>query len=527
MRMAAALFETLTVIDPATLEPAAGAATFPPEISEDGLTYTFHLQPEGRWSNGDAVTAHDFVFAWRRVLEPVTAADYVQLLFVIDNAEAYYRGQIDARTIPDEQASLSAAGSPPTYRGIVRSEPIPFEQVGIRAVDEHTLEVRLRGPVPYFLDLTSMITFAPLHRATLERFEQRLPDGTVRYDPRWYRTENLVGNGAFRLAEWLPRQVMRFERSETYWNRANVPSRYVEVVAVEDRNTAFMLYESGDVDLMPFMPPPRIARTLYEYTRTGRRDDVFVESMFGTYFFKINVLRSPTDDRRVRRALSMAIDREAIVSQVRGYGERATSVLVPEGTGEYVSPEGVSFDPAGARALLASAGYDDPGSMDAVELLFNHDPTGNHLHIAEAVKQMWQEHLGITVQLRSIDRPSLRMRLKELNYSICRAGWYGDYWDPMTFLELFVTAHGEGGNNDTGFANQEYDGLIRQAMFEADAVRRNALLARAERMLVVEHAVVIPLFTYVEMYLYDPDRLEGMWVNRRGVLPLQYLERTP
>jgi len=503
MRAASALFEGLTTINPRTLQVEAAQAYYPPEISEDKTTYRFHIRPEAKWSTGRAVVADDFVFAWKRVLDPLTGSPYVQLMFNIRNARRYYQG-------------LAGQG-----------ERIEFDQVGVKALSRDTLEVQLEAPVAYFLDLTSFITFVPVARENLEPFAKRLADGRVVYDSDWTLPQHLITNGPFLLREWKMRQRMRFERNELYWDRRRVGSRYVDLVGVEDRATAWRLYDSGQADLMPFMPPGRIADVLLKQQADGRREDVHAVRAFGTYFYRLNVKKPPLDDVRVRRALAMAIDKRAIAEKVRGHGEKVADSFVPPGTGDYVSPEGLPFDPDRARRLLAEAGYPQGRGAPTIEILFNVDPVGGHRDTASAVKQMWQENLGLTVELRALDRSSFWEKVKNLDYMVARGGWWGDYYDPMTFLDMFVTAPPQGGNNDTGFSDPRYDELVGLAAVEPDAVKRNALLQEAERILVCQQAPIIPVYHYVEMYLFDPKRVGGVWPNSRSIIPLKYLYLRP
>ncbi len=516
IRVADLLFDGLTQYDPKTLENIPCIAERW-QIGDGGRTYTFHLRRDARWSNGDPVTAHDFAWSWKRILDPDTAADYVYLMFVIRNAQRYNEGLACSAESPARQGELKAKGK--------FAEPIPFDEVGVKAIDDHTLRVELVAALPYFLDLTSFITFKPVHPRTIEKFTIREAGRVVDFDTDWYsKPESLVCNGPYRLESWVQRQYARFHKRPDYYDAARVPSEYIEILPVEDRSTAFKMYDAGEADLMPFSPPRRLAERLIEISKQGRRDDVHLSMSFGTYFYRFNTKRKPFDDRRVRIAFARAVDRDLITRRLCWLGERPAASLVPPGTRDYVSPQVPSFDPKVARKLLTEAGYPAGEGLPVIEIMFNKDQS-THQAVAESIKDMWQRFLGAQVELLSIDRGTLRQKVQSLDYSVSRGGWYGDYNDPITFLDMFMTApEGGGGNNDTGFSDLEYDSLITQATRESDPKRRDALLHRAEQILVVEQMPILPLYYYAEMYLFRPD-VKGFYPNRMGINPLRWTGR--
>lgn len=518
IRVADLLFDGLTQVHPKTLEniPCIAESW---ETSPDGKTYTFHLRHNATWSNGDPVTARDFLWSWQRILEPDTKADYVYLMFVIQNAQRYSEGRVCALETPERQAELKVKGK--------FLEPIPFEDVGIKVLDDYTLRVELVAALPYFLDLTSFITFKPVHRPTIEKFTIRQDGRVVDYDTDWYtQPRNLVCNGPYVVDEWVQRQHMRFHRRADYYDVAKIRSEYLEILPVEDRSTAFKIYDQGEADILVFSPPRRLAEQLIDLSKQGKRDDVHISTMFGTYFYRFNTKRKPFDDPRVRIAFSRAVDRELITKRLCWQGETPAVSLVPPGTRTYVSPKMPGFDPDAAKKLLAEAGYPDGQGLPAIEIVFNKDQS-THQAIAESIKDMWAKYLGAQVELSSVDRGTVRQKVQALDYSVARGSWYGDYNDPITFLDLFITAaEGGGGNNDTGFANPEYDRLIRQAMVESDTQRRNSLLQRAEEILVIEQMPIMPVYYYGDIYLYRPE-VKGFWLNRMGINPLRYVEVSP
>ncbi len=514
IRAADLLFDGLTQTHPRTLENIPCIAERW-DLSEDGKTYTFHLRRDATWSNGDRVTAHDFAWSWQRVLDPETAADYVYLMYVIRNAQRYNEGRACSLEPLPRQAELKVKGK--------FVEAMPFDQVGIKAMDDYTLRVELVAALPYFLDLTSFITFKPVHRPTIEKFTIRQDGRVVDVDTDWYlQPGNLVCNGPYVLESWVQRQYMRYVKRAGYYDAEKIPSQRIEILPISDPSTAFKMYDQGEADIMPFPPLRRVSEALIRRAEQGRRDDVHVSLKFGTYFYRLNTQRKPFDDPRVRMAFSRAIDRELLTRRLCWLGEKPATSLVPPGVRGYESPTMAGFDPEAARKLLAEAGYPAGKGLPVVGIMFNKE--ASHQAIAESIKDMWSKYLGATVELLSLDRGSLRQKVQSLDYSAARAGWYGDYLDPITFLDMFMTApEGGGGNNDTGFSNPEYDHLITEAMRESDAKRRNGLMRRAEEILVVEQLPIIPLYYYADMYLFRPE-VKGFWPNQMGINPLRWAE---
>lgn len=493
IRVANALFEGLLSYEPTEGRLAEGVAHLPPEISQDQRIYTFHLRSEAKWSDGSPVTAADFVWSWQRVLQPAVAADYVQHFFLIQNAEAYWLG----------------------LQG--RGPAVDFEQVGIRALDAHRLEVRLRASCAYWLDLMAFVAFFPVHRPSVQPFARKLPTGLLDYDSGWALPGQLVGNGPFVLAAHQRNRRIRLQRNLHYWDREHVPSEVLEIIPVEEANAAFRIYESRQAEIMTFSPPQLIRADLLQQMGV-QRQDVHSVGVFGTHFFRFNTRKPPLDDPRVRRALCRAVDRDKIARQVLRGGQRATAFLVPAGTGDYVSPQGLGFDPAAAREQLADAGYTDGAALGEIEILYNIQDEQEL--IASAIKQMWEQNLGVRSVLVTQERLVFTDSLRSLNYQVARGGWFGDYFDPMTFLELFTS---DNGNNDTGFAHPRYDQLIAKARDEPDSGKRNQYLHQAETILVQQQCPILCLWNYAEMQLYDPQRVAGYYLNPRLRNPFKYV----
>jgi len=477
-RLAAAVLEGLTVYDPRDLSPRPGVAERW-EVSKDRRTYTFHLR-RCSWSNGDSVTAHDFVYAWRRVLSPKTGAQYAyQLYDYIENAKRFYKGEI-----------------------------ADFGRVGVRALDDRTLRVHLTGPTPYFLDLTSFMTYLPVHRGCVET-----------HGFRWTRPDNIVTNGAFRLKEWRLNEKIRLEKNPDYWDVANVQLDTIDALAIDSRNTTFNLYATGGADLITDVPLPLIG-----ILRT--RPDFHSSASLTTYFYRFNVTRPPFDDARVRKALALAIDKAAIVRHITRGGEIPARAFVPPAMPGYRGPQGLGCDPEQARRLLAEAGYPGGKGFRQIEILFNTSEA--HRHIAEVIQQMWTEQLGIRAVLLNQEWGAYMHSMKSQQYDVARSVWIGDYTDPNTFLDMFVTG---GGNNRTGWSHAGYDALIRRAATELDLRRRMELLSEAEAILVEQELPIAPIYYAASHMMYRPH-VKGVYPNAREVFVLKFVRvdrtsRTP
>lgn len=477
--MALQLFEGLLSPHPQTLEPLPGVAESW-EVSDDGLVYTFHLR-ESHWSNGDPVTSRDFVYAWKRVLTPATTSSYAYQLFYLENAEAYYN-----QDNPDWESERVT----------------DWDQVGVKALDDHTLEVTLHSPCPYFLHIARFQTLMPVHRATVEA-----------HGDRWTRPEHMVNNGPFLLKSHRINDRIILERNPLYYDANTVLLDEVHAYAIEDQNTAWQKYMAGELDEVA-VPLPLI-------DVAKQRDDYTSEDMLATYFYRFNVTRKPFDDARVRQALNLCVEREAICEEILKAGQKPATTIVPPVLEEYESPQGLGYDAERARRLLAEAGYPNGEGWPEVTLLYNTSEA--HKTIALRVTRHWEEELGIRVTLENKEWKVFLEDLDNLNYDIARASWIGDYPDPNTFLNMWVT---DGGNNRTGWSHERYDALIEQANLETDAQRRLALLREAEEILCVEELPIIPVYTYRVVRLLRPH-VQGWYNNFQAHHPLKYVSIEP
>jgi len=452
-----ALFEGLIGEDPHDLSPVPGVAARW-EVSDDGLRYTFHLRADARWSNGAPLTAADFLASYRRVLSPTLGADYASSLFLVQNAQAYHRQLCD------------------------------FADVGFAAPSPHTLVITLDHPVPHFLALLAQPVWFPVYLPALEKTGQPYARGNS-----WTRPENFVGNGPFVLTEWKPDRRIVVERNLQYWDVHSVRLAAIHFHPSSSVEAEERAFRSGQVHLTESLPLSKIE----SYAR-NHPELLHIEPFLDTYFYRLNVTRPILNDAKVRRALSLAIDREAIVGLTAGKQRVATS-FTPLGLAGYTPPTTVRYDPTAARTLLAEAGYENGHGLPTLELSINN--SGNHRIIAEAVQAMWQRELGLRVSIVNMEQKTLLSQRRALDYQILRSDWAGDYLDPMTFLEIFSSTSG---NNHTGWSSADYDALLHRAARTQNPTARYELLARAEEILLRE-APIIPIYYYTTVRLISPS----------------------
>jgi oligopeptide transport system substrate-binding protein len=470
----AALFEGLAQYDPETNRPIPAVAERW-EVAPDNLTWTFHLRSNAKWSNGDPVTAKDFVFAYQRMLSPNLAAEYAYELFNLKNGQAFYRGQVT-----------------------------DFTQVGAHAPDDRTLVLFLEQPLPYLAAMVCHHTWYPLHRPTLEKFGRVDQRGNA-----WTRPGNLVGNGYFNLAEWKPNQYVRGVKSQTYWDRDHVRLNEVYFYPIESEDSEERSFRSGQLHATSTMPISKIA--VYEKAHS---EFFHPHPFFATFFLRFNTTRPPLNDFSVRRALSLAIDRERFVRDVLRGHQIAAGHLTPPMTGGFAPTPDVRFDLPTARGLLAEAGFPEGKGFPHLEILYN-TTEANRL-ICEALQQMWRTGLGVDIGLLNQESKLQSDSMRRLDYEVGRYAWIGDYLDPSTFLDLML---GDGGNNQTGWKNAEYDRLVLEADHAPDPVRRDALYQRAEQIL-ADEAPIAPVYFYTRNNLIRPE-VKGWFGNLLDVHPLK------
>ncbi len=454
-----ALFEGLVGEHPRDLSPVPGMANRW-EISADRMTYTFHLRPDAVWSNGDPLTAHDFVASWKRVLTPELAADYASLLYVLSGAEAYHK-----RSSND------------------------FDEVGVKALDDHILRVDLEYPAPYFLSLLQHWMWYPVHLDSIKAVGSPYSRTTP-----WARPGTLVSNGPFVLESWQNRERIVVTKNPDYWDANTVRLNAIHFHPFEGVDTEERAFRSGQIHLTDALPIAKI-----DAYRNDTPELLRIDPYLGTYFFRLNTRKPPLDKVEVRRALSLALDRETIVKQVLRDSQIPASTLTPDGTAGYRSPTGLDFDLERARALLAEAGYPQGQGAPPIELLYN--TSENHRLVAEALQSMWSQHLGLIIELRNMENKTVLESRRVGDYEMLRSVWIADYVDPASFLDVFKS---DSGNNYTGWGNAEYDRLLFQADRTTDPDARFDLLREAETLLLAE-APIVPLYSFTHVFAIQPS----------------------
>ncbi|TWT32384.1 Periplasmic oligopeptide-binding protein precursor [Posidoniimonas corsicana] len=554
------IFECLVQLDPETRQALPGVAESW-EVSEDGRTYTWRLRDDARWSNGDPVTAHDFYYTYRRFLDPLTSAKYAQAMWHVKNGERYTlgasvlkpgdkvevelheapdgalphaRGQVlrgelkaierDSQFRDEEVTSkdfakqhtlvLDVEGAERRFRMTGRTEQsdewepckavlLDFSEVGVRVVDDHTLVTELSNPTPFWPELIGFYAMSPVNQTCIETHGW----------PDWTAPENIVTNGPYRIQFRRIRDRIRLVKSDNYWDRDNVALEVIDALVVDSLITAFNLYETGQID-WSYTNPKLINRELLK--EQPPRPDFNPARQLATYYYNFNTTREPLNDVRVRKALALALDRDQILDTV-GAGEPPAYSLVPPGMPGYTSQECAANNVEEARRLLAEAGYPEGVGFPRLEILYN-SGAEEHETIAELVRKQWQERLGISISGRKEEWGTYLSNSAQLNYDICRRSWIGDYLDPNTFLDMYVSNNG---NNQSGYAVPEYDALIAAAAAETDPEKRMRILEQAERML-MDAQPLLPVYTYVSSNLVRP-KIRGFYNNLQDSHPLRRL----
>ncbi|MBP1935052.1 peptide ABC transporter substrate-binding protein [Ammoniphilus resinae] len=435
------------------------------KISDDQKVYTFTLRKDATWSNGDPVTAGDFEFAWKYALAPSTSSESAYILYYLEGASAYNLSQ---ETDPAKLQALA-------------------DQVGVKALDERTLEVRLAEPTPFFLDLITHYTFFPINRRVQKE------------NKGWAESaETFVSNGPFQFSTWEPNKSIVLRRNESYYDREKVKLDGIDFSVEEDSEKVWQRYLAGDLDVAYPLPPDVISQ---------KNPEMKVVPDLSTYFYRFNTTRKPFHNPKIRKALAMAIDREELIHDALQGGEEPAYGMVPpgvldaQGNVDFQEKSGELFgeEVSTTRKLLAE-GLKEEGleSLPTFTLLFNRDD--GHEKIAEEIARMWKENLGVESVL---EQESLDVKLEReaaLDFDLIRTSWIGDFADPVTFLQLF---HSKSQKNYTGWAHVEYDQLIDDSLVEKDPAERMKKLHRAEQIL-MEEMPIIPVYFYTKTYAAKP-----------------------
>ncbi len=460
-RILNALFEGLVCADTKTLEvkPAIAQRW---EISADSLTYTFYLDKRAKWSDGSQLTANDFVFAWLRALRPSISAQYATMLYRIKNAEV-----------------------------IAKGEEQNFSKFGAKAIDKHTLQVQLEKPCPYFLSLLYHNIFFPLPEKILKKFGADKAPNAV-----WTKPENIVSNGAFVLKNWSINNKVSVRRNPHYREPSLIKLNGIDFLPIANINTEDRAFRARQLHLTDSICPHRIKNILKNSPEQFRSD-----KWLGVYYYIFNTTVKPFDDPRVRKALSFAIDRNAIINNFLKAKQEPAYTFVPEGCGAMKSSEKIERrqNVKRARELLAQAGYPNGEGFPKIKITYN--VSEQHKPIAEAIQQMWKRELNINAELYNLSWPAYLAARRAKDFEVARASWIGDFAEPETFLEMFTS---DSGLNHSAWKNKNFDELLKRAENAKSKKERLHLLSQAEELM-LEHAPVMPIYFYSKVYQISPD----------------------
>jgi oligopeptide transport system substrate-binding protein len=522
-RIVGGIFEGLTRLHEKSLEPLPGVAERW-EISDDKKTYTFHLRKNARWSNGEPVTARDFLYSLRRFLDPQTSAEYAYQAWYLTNARRYTQGAkgIAPGDAVEVELNERPEGALPFARGEVLhgklvsidgddkqrtfvveidaktrrfragdADDVPagvepcnqvlldFREVGIKALDDYTIEMHLDNPTPYWLELLAYHAMLPANQKCIETYGS----------PAWTYAENIVSNGPYRVAFRRIRDRIRLVKNEHYWDPDRAQFNVIDALSVSTQSTMYNLFATKKVDWITDSPPV----VLRELIKSGTAKDEFAPRPYlGTYYYLLNTKKKPLDDRRVRCALALALDREEITRTATGSGEVPAYSLVPLGIPGYTPAKFGEENVKEAQRLLAEAGYPNGRGFPKLEILYNTHQA--HQTIAQLVRKQWEKNLGITASTRNEEWGSYQTSVRQMEFDAARRAWIADYIDPNSHLDLMVT---DGENNNTGWSNAKYDRLIAAAHAESDDTKRLELFRNAERI-VMDEMPIIPIYYYVD-----------------------------
>lgn len=476
-------FETLLNVDENNQIVPGQAESY--DMSDDGLTYTFHLRKGLKWSDGSALTAKDYVYAWKRLADPNTAAPYaLDMLGQVKGYEAASKGDLDA--------------------------------LGVSAPDDDTFVVELATPCVYFNKLVTHSSMVPVQKATIE----------ANGDEWSLKPETYVSNGPMKMIEWVPGSHITLAKNDNYWNADKVTLNTLKFVLMENANASYSAYQTGEVSMIKDVPTDEIP-SLRDHP------DFHVDPIMGTYYISFQTQKKPFDNPDVRMALSLAIDRDYAANTVmQGTYSPATNFVGPgisdaepgssfeavtkkNNGGDFFNVSNHAADVAKAKELLAKAGYPDGKGFPTVEYMTN--DSGYHKALAEYLQNCWKETLGINMDIKVVEWSTFTPTRRSGDFEIARNGWVYDYDDPSNMLNLFRTG---GGNNDGKYSNPDFDKLIDDANSTADVKDHYAKLHQAENLL-LKDAVMAPIAYYNDFYLMD-TKLKGVWHSPYGYWFFQY-----
>lgn len=470
------MYEGLVRVDENSKEVPGVAESWEP--SNNGLTYTFHLRKDAKWSNGDPVTAGDFVFAWQRVLDPKTtpAPAYAYQLFYLKNAEDYNSGKIT-----------------------------DFSQVGVKAIDDYTLQVDLANPTPYFVNLTSFYTYFPVHKS-------------VKDNAKWATDPStMITNGPFTLTGLVTGQSMEFTKNPTYWDANDIKLSTIKATVVNSAATEVLSYESGELDRAG-QPNGNIPADQIPILKDKYKDELHIDPVASLYYYEFNTKAKPFDNAKIRKAFSMAISRQDIVDKVTLAGQVPAFGLIPPGINgaektyreEY--PENYFTEDVAQAKQLLQEGMQEEGITTLPPITLTYNTDDNHKKIALAITDMWKKNLGVDVKIENQEWGVFIKNRQSGDFQVARAGWVPDYNDPMTFIDMWTT---KSGNNDIKLNDPTYDSLVADAYKNPDNKARMEDFHKAEQILIGDQMGIMPIYYYVNPALVKPY-LKGVTLDYSG-----------
>jgi oligopeptide transport system substrate-binding protein len=516
-------------------------------VSDDGLVYTFHIRDDARWSNGAKVTAHDFRYAWMRLLTPDTASDYSNFFYSIDGAKEFW----DLRT---EQLKNK------TVLSLAQISTMFNERVGINIPSDKTIQITLTKPVPYFLDQLALAVCSPVYRPAVEGWvltqEEELSliedgwysvepppflhrtwisvdenSGRIKQQYYWARPGTLVSNGPFILEDWRYKRDMWLVRNPFYHSPELTSIDSIQGITISDANTSVLAFEGGQVDWLNGVNVDYQSDMLKQRA-DGNRVNIHAFPTFGTDFFSFNCRPTLSDGSLnpfsiagVRRAFVLATNRESIVTHATRLHEPVVNSFVPPNSiVGYGAVDGLGFDPIRAVEELAATGWKDrdgDGEVEdvdgnpfpVIDLLYTTN-TPRYKWVSLELRDQWEKTLGIRVELRGTDNKFFSADLRSGNFMVARGRWYGDYGDPTTFLDVFRS---DNGNNDRGYKNPEIDAALDAAASELNPEKRMAMLRDVEEKLFTVEVPMVVICQLLQLYMYDPEHVSGLTSHPRLV----------
>jgi len=457
IKILSALFEGLTGQDPNDLSPTPAAAESW-KVSEDGTSYTFNLRKNSTWNNEEQLIAGDFEYAFQRILTPRVAAPNAYLLFVIKNAKDFHNGSIG------------------------------WEKVGVNTIDDNTLHIELENPTPYFLKLLSHPAWFPLHKESLSKLGD--PFGRA---SGWTHSEDFISNGPFNLSAWKVNEYVHVSRNEMYWDNSISQLNEIFFYPTESREAEERSFRAGQLHVTEAVPVSKVG-----FYRKNNNSSFHIDPYLGTYYLQLNTRKPPLSDPRVRKALSLAINRSMIVDQITQGRQQPAWHFTPPGTGGYDPGISAERNIAQAKNLLSDAGFPEGNGFPELTYLYN--TSENNKAIAVALQQMWKASLGIHVEIINQELKVVNQSRETGEFDLLKSSWIGDYDDASSFLDVWTS---DSGNNFTGWSSTRYDSFLEKSRTSSSTDNRFNYFKAAEELL-IEEQPILPLYFYTSVYLKHP-----------------------